>query len=101
RHTRCLSDWSSDVCSSDLISFRWRRLIERVGSRVPISLKSEGALLVSDFVGRVTGAELLRAAIDVNKIEAGASITPHRIVDLSEIGRAARRERVSVQVGAE
>src|ERR1035438_10801575 len=21
RHTRCLSDWSSDVCSSDLISF--------------------------------------------------------------------------------
>src|SRR5262245_17291884 len=24
RHTRCLSDWSSDVCSSDLISFKGR-----------------------------------------------------------------------------
>src|SRR5882724_12803147 len=22
RHTRCLSDWSSDVCSSDLVVFR-------------------------------------------------------------------------------
>src|SRR5262245_63653486 len=25
RHTRCLSDWSSDVCSSDLMSFVQRR----------------------------------------------------------------------------
>src|SRR5262245_66103966 len=24
RHTRCLSDWSSDVCSSDLRAYRWR-----------------------------------------------------------------------------
>src|ERR1035441_10974449 len=23
RHTRCLSDWSSDVCSSDLIMENW------------------------------------------------------------------------------
>src|SRR5205814_6334080 len=23
RHTRCLSDWSSDVCSSDLTSKKW------------------------------------------------------------------------------
>src|SRR5437899_5792680 len=27
RHTRCLSDWSSDVCSSDLV------LVERLGAR--------------------------------------------------------------------
>src|ERR1035441_10340931 len=26
RHTRCLSDWSSDVCSSDLMSLRSGRL---------------------------------------------------------------------------
>src|SRR5205814_5630535 len=25
RHTRCLSDWSSDVCSSDLANFRGDR----------------------------------------------------------------------------
>src|ERR1035438_10555701 len=29
RHTRCLSDWSSDVCSSDLISHY--RIIEKLG----------------------------------------------------------------------
>src|SRR5262245_63558042 len=23
RHTRCLSDWSSDVCSSDLVGYSW------------------------------------------------------------------------------
>src|SRR5258705_5096509 len=26
RHTRCLSDWSSDVCSSDLFSMRRQKL---------------------------------------------------------------------------
>src|SRR5262245_64011828 len=30
RHTRCLSDWSSDVCSSDL---RWRRVVRDTGIR--------------------------------------------------------------------
>src|SRR5437899_8176203 len=25
RHTSCLSDWSSDVCSSDLLERAWRR----------------------------------------------------------------------------
>src|SRR5262245_64504426 len=28
RHTRCLSDWSSDVCSSDLPAAGWRRLCQ-------------------------------------------------------------------------
>src|SRR5205814_7901418 len=28
RHTRCLSDWSSDVCSSDLISFNFPVALE-------------------------------------------------------------------------
>src|SRR5205814_3058860 len=30
RHTRCLSDWSSDVCSSDLGVARYEMLIERL-----------------------------------------------------------------------
>src|SRR5262245_64281639 len=34
RHTRCLSDWSSDVCSSDLAIFQRRgiRLVEHCGA---------------------------------------------------------------------
>src|ERR1035438_10595785 len=42
RHTRCLSDWSSDVCSSDLVGaistlapFMLPKLIERCRSRFP------------------------------------------------------------------
>src|SRR5205814_7614255 len=33
RHTRCLSDWSSDVCSSDLVNLRagHRELLSNVG----------------------------------------------------------------------
>src|ERR1035441_10712904 len=37
RHTRCLSDWSSDVCSSDLIrrsGQKLRLLIRRVGELI-------------------------------------------------------------------
>src|SRR5205814_6056263 len=32
RHTRCLSDWSSDVCSSDLLTwnFLWRYRVIRL-----------------------------------------------------------------------
>src|SRR5205814_3384712 len=29
RHTRCLSDWSSDVCSSDLVKIAERRVEEQ------------------------------------------------------------------------
>src|SRR5437899_8611642 len=34
RHTRCLSDWSSDVCSSDLVAnmaAEWRALWDELG----------------------------------------------------------------------
>src|SRR5205814_10182046 len=44
RHTRCLSDWSSDVCSSDL-----HRL-----HHVPEAAQHNAYLLLSDPVGIVT-----------------------------------------------
>src|SRR5882724_13070266 len=33
RHTRCLSDWSSDVCSSDLLHPRHRRSSRKISCR--------------------------------------------------------------------
>src|SRR5205814_7270931 len=36
RHTRCLSDWSSDVCSSDLAAFRSPQRFVALGSAAPI-----------------------------------------------------------------
>src|SRR5205814_3854544 len=41
RHTRCLSDWSSDVCSSDLVD------VQRVAAELARVLRSEGVLLLT------------------------------------------------------
>src|SRR5205814_3209586 len=34
RHTRCLSDWSSDVCSSDLVRFARNATYHRLTKKV-------------------------------------------------------------------
>src|SRR2546422_11036498 len=39
RHTRCSRDWSSDVCSSDLVTMG-RRIITRATSRLPATAGS-------------------------------------------------------------
>src|SRR5262245_62213483 len=38
RHTRCLSDWSSDVCSSDLVAFA-HAVLQELGHR---ALRAQG-----------------------------------------------------------
>src|SRR5258705_6173228 len=42
RHTRCLSDWSSDVCSSDLESASYRIINIVVGLQILTILISRG-----------------------------------------------------------
>src|SRR5256885_14804522 len=74
RHTRLQGDWSSDVCSSDLLAVERQRV---VGDRHPLSLYGE--------VGRFA-AQLGPAAFG------GAMI--------GQIGRAACRGRVEISVGA-
>src|SRR5205814_8823582 len=53
RHTRCLSDWSSDVCSSDLVSWRIEDEAERT------RLKTAVAALVAPGAG---GGYIVRTA---------------------------------------
>src|SRR6266496_4399276 len=60
RHTRSLRDWSSDVCSSDLV----RDSNLNVGGNV---LESNGAWLI------VRGVGLIASVDDVKKIVIGAS----------------------------
>src|SRR5205814_5664314 len=88
RHTRCLSDWSSDVCSSDLVpeahgasTSRYRKLlIERA---IPARLRPGDIARQS---GESPTVHLRRA--------------DHWIVNVAvnypEIGRASCRERVSI-----
>src|SRR5205814_6104247 len=42
RHTRCLSDWSSDVCSSDLIKRDFVKQIQPIADRSRVNQKSVG-----------------------------------------------------------
>src|SRR5205814_4270936 len=59
RHTRCLSDWSSDVCSSDLSALAaWSALLEagRPCDITPYGLDALNTLRIEK--GHVTSAEL-------------------------------------------
>src|SRR5205814_6142307 len=87
RHTRCLSDWSSDVCSSDL-----RQDIGRIGGpeEDPLTPKVRRPRLI-DF-----GAVGEQPATDHRFGEACAFLA--RRGSGKEIGRASCRERVEIWV---
>src|SRR5205814_5737132 len=51
RHTRCLSDWSSDVCSSDLAEVRAWDPVARPGDLI------KGAVICKTALEAVTGAD--------------------------------------------
>src|SRR5438045_6039363 len=87
RHTRCLSDWSSDVCSSDLEQHY--RDVQDIEFTV-----EEGRLyLLQTRSAKRTAAAALKAAADmtseglIDREEAVSRIDPH------QIGRASCRER--------
>src|SRR5262245_62951720 len=78
RHTRCLSDWSSDVCSSDLA-------LDRLTLREAIE-RGAAPILVLFFAA--AGASLhLEALATIGALAVGISLV--RL----EIGRASCRER--------
>src|SRR3546814_4296624 len=72
-----ISDWSSDVCSSDL--FVADPYVEPGFTREPVERRVDVLIVGGGFGGLLTGAELVRAGI-------GSF--------LLEIGRASCRERV-------
>src|SRR3546814_7882726 len=83
-----ISDWSSDVCSSDLTLFNEHRfqgkvtdILTTVGSHlVTDSLDAGGALLLEAFVAA-------RRDPEVRRLVQG-------VLDLRQLGRASCRERV-------
>src|SRR5256884_829190 len=57
RHTRCSRDWSSDVCSSDLLALRIavNRELEELGqflSRTPAAMNAGGRSVVVSYHSR-------------------------------------------------
>src|SRR5437899_9819221 len=69
RHTRCLSDWSSDVCSSDLVRFVSP---EDVGWRRNVCSRDGGVLSV------VIGITLTRGSADGNRRVVGPNVGASR-----------------------
>src|SRR5207245_7514302 len=87
RHTRCYRDWSSDVCSSDLLD------------RVPAAeLISERHHLAVDL-----GAAAAIADLSVDGVcEIDGRRALHQLLHCAlEIGRASCRERVYIAVALE
>src|SRR5947199_6182916 len=81
RHTRCLSDWSSDVCSSDLIP-GWKPGLGQHDSK-----ENRVRFSVAPAEPTLRGWEPRRRQGDC----------PSR-ADPDEIGRASCRERVEISV---
>src|SRR5262245_66593719 len=94
RHTRCLSDWSSDVCSSDL----WK------GAAAELFVIPGLAVLVPGSIGLRSMASLLEAhtaSVGVTSamqmfLIAMALVAGLLFGNSIEIGRASCRERVYV-----
>src|SRR5262245_63502530 len=86
RHTRCLSDWSSDVCSSDLLVDDPVALVEEV-----VEVADDGAEVLAgrDRAPSADGMEPDRDRL--------VGQQRRRVV---QIGRASCRERVESAVGA-
>src|SRR5205814_5178177 len=98
RHTRCLSDWSSDVCSSDLMSLPAARLRRRWSWPLPEWAHSNGQVNVTAEQYRPRDVLPLS---DRSPPPAGARNRSlreywHREI---QIGRASCRERGGSEVG--
>src|SRR5205814_2942204 len=92
RHTRCLSDWSSDVCSSDLLVMR------RLPSKSPGVTKgtSRGSQYSACFVGGVLPVMPLAICPRGTRSDVSHASAP----TARKIGRASCRERVWMAVVA-
>src|SRR5947199_576256 len=87
RHTRCLSDWSSDVCSSDLIeAFNAAQSLPYRLASYQVVWTMLAALAVISLGRRVIGFDTATAL----RLLAAVAL----ILLAMEIGRASCRERV-------
>src|SRR5438034_9771647 len=103
RHTRSLCDWSSDVCSSDLINEDARKKVEYYvgvgrdeGAQVLIGgERPTGKGLERGWFYKPTVLAGVRAGMRVEQEEIfGPVLSVIKVASLDEIGRASCRERV-------
>src|SRR4051794_41647995 len=85
RHTRWTGDWSSDVCSSDLLPFlsSWRDWFPWGAGHGPLGRLRNSPAVWTRYQGGRAGSE-----------------SPRRLRGPCQIGRASCRERVEISVVA-
>src|SRR5262249_57894890 len=89
RHTRLVSDWSSDVCSSDLCCLRGAG---ETTADVPETLFALGALAA--VLDLAAGAVVFAGGLGAAAAGSGAGVSSRTM----EIGRASCRERGEIWV---
>src|SRR3989442_9535470 len=97
RHTRCGRDWSSDVCSSDLIQGTARLLTEQYNGQVPNSMEE---LLELPGVARKTANVVLGNAFGVRAgvvVDTHVTRLSHRL-GLSQEKQAEKIERDLIEL---
>src|SRR5438045_9017553 len=103
RHTRCLSDWSSDVCSSDLLRLDLMVALD-VDERTGLPGRVRGAHLLPVTPEQVDDAEAADAAytffeapaasqLDVDFLELINSLEEEMARNRRAVRRAAARDR--------
>src|SRR5206468_8828129 len=94
RHTRSDRDWSSDVCSSDLIRTRGRaNAIWGMDCKHGLGLAGI-AILSGAIGGNMESARTMAAAAAALALTVGFGSPASATIDKVKIGRASCRERV-------
>src|SRR3989449_2258105 len=95
RHTRCSRDWSSDVCSSDLVRPEQVEFMDVSPNQLVSVAASLIPFLENDDANRaLMGSNMQRQAVPLLRTEAPLVGTGMERVVAREIGRASCRERV-------
>src|SRR5205814_7940655 len=95
RHTRCLSDWSSDVCSSDLTPLPVERDPRAVFERL---FGTSGSTDQAARMARLQRDRTILDAVGPELRRLQGILGPGDRAKVSEIGRASCRERVEIAV---
>src|SRR3546814_9329004 len=78
-----ISDWSSDVCSSDLLSTAVSLMVrERLTGEAPPEVAREGLKLVSDWIEEKAGSDLDALGLALEDQAAFAALTSKLLRDL-------------------